>query len=83
MAYLRTYYLYSDLVCAELKRFANSLEGNFKEAKDHAVNIKDKDHELFGYFVEYIYVAVQVSPTSLNRYFCDYSGLARLRACIC
>jgi hypothetical protein len=34
-----TYYLHSDLLRAESKRFANSLEGNFTEAEERNVNV--------------------------------------------
>lgn len=77
MAQSRTYYLHYDLLCAESKRFANSLNGNFKEAEDRIVNIEDEDPELFGYFVEYIYRDRSILSREISHYS-EYITLARL-----
>ncbi|XPS98304.1 hypothetical protein M3J09_007512 [Ascochyta lentis] len=79
VAQSRTYYLHSDLLCAESKRFANSLSGNFKEAKDRTIEIEEEDPELFGYFVEYLYRDRSILSRAINHYS-EYFTLARLYA---
>jgi hypothetical protein len=37
------YYVHSDILLAKSERFVNSLEGDFKEVKDHIVEIEYED----------------------------------------
>jgi hypothetical protein len=77
VAQSRTHYLHSDLLRAESKRFANSLEGNFREAEDRNINIEDEDPELFGYFIEYIYGDRSILSREIKHYS-ECITLARL-----
>lgn len=75
----KRYYLHSDLLLVESRRFANSLKGNFKEAEDRTIEIEDEDPELFGFFVEYMYRDQSILSREVIHYS-EYITLARLYA---
>ncbi|KAF2686792.1 hypothetical protein K458DRAFT_297832 [Lentithecium fluviatile CBS 122367] len=79
VAKLRTFYLHSALLNAESERFSNSLSGKFKEAEEKAIEIEDKDPDLFGFFVEYLYRDCSILSRKVTHYS-EYVTLARLHA---
>jgi hypothetical protein len=79
VAQSRTFHVHSGLLIAESKRYAKSLNGDFKEAGDCAIEIEDEDPELFGFFLEYIYRDRSI-PSRDVQHYSEYVTLARLYA---
>ncbi|KAH8726043.1 hypothetical protein GQ44DRAFT_706317 [Phaeosphaeriaceae sp. PMI808] len=75
----KTFYLHSDLLATESERSSNSLTGRFKEAEEKTIEIEDKDPNLFGFFVEYLYRDRSILSREVQHYS-EYVTLARLYA---
>lgn len=55
MRKLKTFFLYCDLLSIKLEVFLKAITSSFKEAKEYIVEKDDKDSNLFGFFVKYLY----------------------------
>jgi hypothetical protein len=75
----KTFYIHSSLLTAESEREFKSLTGDFKEAKEKAVDLSDEDEALFGFFVEYLYRNRSILSRHIQHYS-EYVTLARLYA---
>lgn len=76
----KVFLLHSGLLTQESDRFAKSLNGRFTEAEDAAIDLKDEDPALFGFFVEYMYRGCHISMDGEQSHSSDCIILARLYA---
>ena len=75
----RTFLLHSGLLSGESEKLYNSLKGDFMEAENWKINLRDEDPELFGYFVEYLYRDCSLLSRNVANYS-EYITVARLYA---
>lgn len=75
----KTFLLHSELLTTTSKRFAISLQGEFREAAERRIELPDEDPDVFGYFLKYLYGDEWLRSSQIE-HEAEYPILARLYA---